>query len=484
MDDKVLDEKIMGILEMGTGVKALLFDEDSKHMLANLIPHSRFLENDFFLFEHIANRKRDKITNITCIAVLRPDNIKMLIEEVSDPFYEQYIVLFTNQIDPLMIEILATSDTRCVISEVHEMYLDFYRQDSFLYTLCGRGRESYTDVYRNRRVADGLFSFLMTMKRMPSIKVQAGDNELMELAEMLNARLSQVSMRPGGTLVMLDRSFDLYTPLLYEWRYQALLHEHTEYENGAVRLGGRSYSLESDTFFDSVRFKDVYGVAEEIKGLVKKAEVRKKRLSNHIFDDLEENTKLSHQVDTHFTLHGHIMRECLRLKELSELEMSILLDNSISRRSLDEYLLDKEIPSIRRSKLLVLYLMRNGMSVDRECRNYPDLCCSIEKFMRRHQRHMARQPYSYSFDSDLDVKLGYQPAIKKVLRHLVTGKLREKYLETLREGGDQSEFIIVYVRGGLTYGEYREVQQYCSTETKSSVYLLSDSMVSYKNLLN
>lgn len=156
MVDTLLDTKVERILEMSSGVKALLFDDDTKSILSNLIPHSRFLEKDYFLFDNIANRRREKMAGITCVVVIRPENIKLLIEEVSDPFYEQYIVLFTNQVDPLMIEILATSDTRCVVSEVHEIYVDFLKQDEYLYTLFGARGGRHTPLYRKKRIADGL----------------------------------------------------------------------------------------------------------------------------------------------------------------------------------------------------------------------------------------------------------------------------------------------------------------------------------------
>ncbi|AFM98514.1 Sec1-like vacuolar protein sorting-associated protein [Encephalitozoon hellem ATCC 50504] len=486
MHDDLLGKKVDEILTMGEGVKALLFDEDTKVILSNIIPHSRFLENDYFLFDSIMNRRREKIQGITCIAVIRPESIRWLIEEVSSPFYERYIILFTNQIDSLMLEILATSDVYCVISEVHEIYMDFFKQDNFLYTLHRTKVDDYASPSIRKRALDGIFSLIMNLGSIPTIKVQAGDKYLLEDSDMLNTRLTGLNLGQGGTLIMLDRSFDLYTPLLYEWRYQSLLYEHTEYENGIVRIGKKSYSVVGDPFFDASKFKDIYEVSEDIKGLIKKAEFKKKRLHEFIFDDLEENTKLSRQLEAHLAQHGHVMKACLRLKDLSEIEMSILKNNKVSKEEIDEYLARKDISVIERSKLLIIYSLKNRKNPSNEVKRHPDLIDEVEAFTKRYPLLMPIwRHYGYRFDDDVDIKLGYQPAIKRVLRHWWTSRLDGKCFSTARESENPMSYIIVYIRNGITYSEYRALYEYYSTEMegKSRLYIVGDSMISYKNIM-
>lgn len=483
MDD-LLSRKVCEILEMGEGVKALLFDEDTKVILSNVIPHSRLLENDYFLFDSIENRGRERIQGITCVVAVRPESIKWLIEEVSSPFYERYIVLFTNQVDSLLLEVLATSDVHCVVSEVHEIYIDFFKQDDFLYTLC-RPRAGGSPAHRRKRAVDGIFALVMSLGRVPTVVVQTGERSLMEDAESLSARLGTTNLAQGGTVIMLDRAFDLYTPLVYEWRYQSLLYEHAEYSNGVVRLGKRSYSMASDPFFCVSKFKDIYEVSEDIKGLVKRAEVRKKRLHNFIFDDLEENARISQQLEAHLAQHGHVMRACLRLKDLSELEMRILKDK-VGMEEVSEYLLRKDIPAAERSKLLVIYCLRNKKSLGDEARRFPDLAADTEEFARKYPPSASIwRYYGYRFDNDVDVKLGYQPAVKRVARHWWTGRLDDRCFSTVRESESPKDFLIVYIRNGTTYSEHRVLREYfaAAMEGRSRLYVVGDTMVSYKDVM-
>lgn len=486
MDDNLLSKKVDEILGMGEGIKALLCDEDTKIVLSNVIPHSRFLENDYFLFDSIMNRRREKIQGITCVVVIRPENIRWLIEEVASPFYERYIVLFTNQIDSLMLEILATSDVYCVISEVHEIYMDFFKQDDFLYTLHRAKTSSLTSPSMRKRALDGIFSLIMNLGGIPTIRIQAGDKYLLEDSDVLNTRLTGLNLEQGGTLIMLDRSFDLYTPLLYEWRYQSLLHEHADYENGVVRIGKKSYSVLHDSFFNASKFKDIYEVSEDVKGLIKKAEFKKKRLHEFIFDDLEENTKLSRQLEAHLSQHGHVMKACLRLKDLSEMEMNILKNNKVGREEIDEHLVRKDISIIERSKLLIIYSLRNKRNPNDEVKRYPDLIDEVESFTKRYPLTMPIwRYYGYRFDDDVDVKLGYQPAVKRVLRHWWTNRLDGKCFSTVRESENPMNYIIVYIRNGITYSEYRALCEYYSIAMKgrSRLYVVGDSMISYKNIM-
>ncbi|TBU15299.1 Sec1-like vacuolar protein sorting-associated protein [Ordospora colligata] len=483
--DTLLKEKIDGIIQMGEGVKALLFDEETKGMMSNIIPHSRFLENDYFLFDSIMNRKRERIQGITCITVIRPESIKWLVEEVSDPHYERYIVLFTNQIDSLMLEILATSDIHCVISEVHEIYIDFFRQDEFLYTLFKRGEQSYEGRQCRRRAVDGLFAFIMNMKKIPTVLVQKGCRGLTEDAEQLSEKLSGYNYDQGGTVIILDRAFDIYTPLVYEWRYQSLLHDHVNYEDGVAKVGKKAYLVSEDDFFNECKFKDINEISEMIKGLVKRAEVKKRRLQSLIFDDLEENTKISQQIETHLALHAHILKACLRLKEPSEMEMNILKGKNIDKNEVTNYLLRADAPSVERSKLLAIYSLKNGKDLQKEANDHPDLADKIECFLRKYPLSIhAHMPYSYRFEDGIDMKLGYQPAVKRLVRHWWTDKLNDRCFSAVRSAENPKDFVIVYVRNGVTYSEYRVLFEFYKSKMSdhSKLYVIGDFMVSYKDM--
>lgn len=232
--DILFKDQIEFILRRVSGVKVCLFDDESKQMISNSIPFSTFLNNDFFHFDFIYNKKRTPVSDISCIVILRPSSLKLLIEELVKPFYGCYIILFTNQIDPFALEIVANADVTGSVSEIHELYMDACKQDKFLYTIASS---------KHSRVVDGLYSLIASLEIDPSIKIYSyndrnNENQLglFEIGKELSVKASQHNFKKRGTVLLLKRDFDMITPLVYDWNYQSLIQEHLDIKNGIVKV--------------------------------------------------------------------------------------------------------------------------------------------------------------------------------------------------------------------------------------------------------
>lgn len=424
-------EKTSFILSKGTGVKCLLFDDTTKTILSNLIPHSKFLDSDFFLFESITS-KRTKL-EIQCVVVISPSNIKSLIEEITDPCYSSYIVLFTNQVDGLMLEMLARNDFYEVVEEVHEIYLDYYKQESRLYTLN----------------EEGLYSFVVSLKSIPTIYYTEGTSKA---AIALNNKLMYSNLNEGGEIYMFHRGFDILTPLLYDWKYQGMIKQFMKYENQIVE---DKYVMD-DSFFEENKFKDLNVVSEKIKKMISEVDAKKK-IKKLNLEEIRELSTLSEMINKHMTIHKEILAEGMKILEISEMEYEIIQNRKPV--GLERILGNKEVEEKARAKLLMIYYLKTRD--EGIISKFPEFSQYVEKVKR------FKIP-KYSFDKTVDPKIGYIPPVVK----------KKKDLDVIKERLNKGRFKIIYFQGGITMREYREI-----VERNPEVYVVADQIITYKDIM-
>ena len=462
------------ILARGKGIKACLFDDESKQFISNIIPYSRFQENDFFYFDYITNRDRVPISDICCIVIMRSTNLSMLIEELSSPFYSSYIVLFTNQIDPFVLEILAEADRKCLISEIHEIYLDLCKQGAFFYT---------TNSTRHKRVLDGLSSLIFSLEIAPVVKaiivkaIPSDDNSTAKLAKELIGRSQQYNFRRAGTVVLLRRGFDMLSPLICDWHYQSLISEFLGCDNGIVRIRGKEYSV-NDAFFEANRFSDIQATGDGIKELVRELERNKIKINNHEFEDIEEKAAHSAMVSTHLTIYNTVLELCMPNKQLSEMEMEIIRSGVLGHMDgLDDR---------QQLKLLLLYFVRRVSDWEEESKKHPKYRERIMKF--KNLWRPVDFPYKPTLSSDRDVKLSYEPPLRRIVKHVILNKTKPGSFDhydgsSCTDHDGESGPVIIFVEGGVTMAEYRETMLQAK-KMGAEVYLVSDSIITSRDILN
>ncbi|KAI5151553.1 vacuolar protein sorting-associated protein 45 [Enteropsectra breve] len=504
------------LLSRGTGIKAVLFDEESKRAISNIIPYSSFLDNDFFYFDYITNKERAVISDMACVVVIGISSIKFLIEELSSPKYSNYCVLFTNQIDPYILEILASSDTRSLISEVHEIYVGLCQQSPFLYTTSSDG---------SRGIADGLHSLLMSLEISPHVKVMISSNNTADSAKkaldaiksledskrccsVTPARITdkndlegaeqnlknigheiirkagQYSFLNEGTVVLLERNFDLFSPLMYDWHYQALIKEHLEYNNGIVKLNGKDYSV-NDHFFKRNMFRDIEAVGKDINGMVEELERNKIKISNYQFEDIEEKAAHSLAVETHLSIYNELMEMCIANQGLSEKALGIVFGenkefnreamNSGSDKAHNESKLNKE----NDIRLALLYAVKNMHRWEEVLRELPEHKAVLEKFKECYEP--VAFGYKAKLDSTRDSRLGYEPPLCRILRHICNGKINTECFESLNDCNERPGPVVFFINGGITMMEYRELMK-MGEELKVKVYCISTGIINYREI--
>jgi len=465
--DVLYKPQIDFILNRGTGVKACIFDDESKECICNIIPYSAFQDHNFFYFDYIHNRNRIPISDISCIVIIRPLNLKFLIEELTRPSYSTYIVLFTSPIDPFVLAILANADSKGIISEIYEINLDLVKHCSFLYT---------TNSPAINRISDGILSILMSLDAAPRFKTlfSGFKADFKGLSQEISTRVKQFNFKKQATVVFLPRSYDLVTPLLYDWHYHSLVLEHINYKNGAIRLDiGNNYTLE-DSFFEGSKFKDIHSVGEDLKGVVKELERSKSRISNYEFEGIEETTAYVMMIETHFSMYNKIINSCMANKEASEREINIARKREDDEASLKKLLKDDEA-SLKR---LLIHFVLYAEDWEEKSKKYPEFRDRLLRFKELYcPRKMVYKP---RFDDTKDIKLSYIPPIKRIIRHLISNKVKPGVVEETESG--VAGPLVLYIEGGVSPAEYRAVRE-AADENDVQIYVVSEDLINYKTLL-
>lgn len=472
METSVYTAKIKKVLGKGEGIKVALFDTRARSVLSNVVPHSLFLENSYFLFEAIDSR-RSKMGKVTCSVFIEPASISLLVKELRDPCYESYYIYFLNAVTDHELSVVADSDKLCVVREIYEIYVDLHQIETFLFTIDPRPE----NIFGSRdnvmiRDAERISSLLKTLEISPSVytiptrkKIARKIQDFMEGYDGKRAKL-----------LVLDRSIDMITPLLHEWRYQSMIHEYCDYENGIVKAFGQSFSLFNDKFFDENKFQEISKVSDSLKSYT--ARIQVKRTSSTLYPEGETRT-----METHLNIHNCILKECMKNAAISDAEYGCI-DHTYA--SYDSFLKQGGLSFAKKAKLFLIYLHSIGYNFTLEkeemlkhkiLRSYPEYIEIVDRYSA-YVRNWPGKRYKYKFASEADPKLGYQPPIRRIIRKFIQRKAKD--IEALGKDEGDSKSLVVYVNGGLTYSEYYSIL----CETKGlDVHIVSDYMIGFKDIM-
>lgn len=479
---------IQRILSLGRGPKVLLLDDTTSVMISNLIPHSTFLDHDFFLFEYITSKQRTRISETTCICFIRLDSLALLLSELQSPFYSDYILLFSNTIPDSFLGEIAEADVSCSVRGLYEVYIDLIQQQSNLFTVyAGSEKVAYgsTDFTYVKRVCDGLYSIYRTLNCVPCIRVQCDSEMAKFIGVEMSARFTGCD-KSDGTLLVLDRKMDIISCLVYAWTFQAMISEYIGLDNGVVKIGSKSYAIDSE-IFDSVKFMDINTASSEIR---KYSKEKTHKVSSGIIKNLTDNSKRSEIAESLLTIYNRIMQECIGNKELSELEYHIIVNKRIEPARLS-VLKDRSIPYVKRLKVLIIYLLRkkfNFKALEHGSSEVSDVAIQYAEF--REDLLRFRDMYltdsatctSFKFRSDVDVKLGYEPFIKSVVAAFLKDRINPVKYPMVRNGSGGKGNLVIYVVGGLTYNEYKIVSE-INKERELQIYIVTDRMITYNSMI-
>lgn len=282
--------------------KVLIYDRAGRDILLPLFSVAE-LRNLGITLHLLLHSDREPIPDSPAVYFVNPtpENLQRISRDLKEALYESFELNFISPIKRDKLEDLAqaslSSDSAHLISKIYDQYTNFVSLENKLFILRHQQRDAmcYYNLNRNTitdseinsatdQIVDGLFSMLVSIGMVPFIRAQCGG-----IAEFVAQKLDQkvrdnlrdsrnsLFQQDAGALtfnrpllLLLDRNFDLATPLAHSWTYQALIHDVLETGLNSVTLNTEekksSYDLsEMDSFWMEHRLLPIIpNVAEAI----------------------------------------------------------------------------------------------------------------------------------------------------------------------------------------------------------------------------
>ena len=521
----------------GQGIKVLLLDQETTPIISLVTTQSALLQHEVYLVDKITNRNREVMKHLKALLLIRPtsDNLQLLVEELRDPKYGSYAVTFTNILSRAHLERIAEADQYEAIKSIHEYYVDVAAVNNDLYCI---PRE--VNVYGSSpedwngdglvRSAQSVTSVLLALQKRPAIRYEKNSMLAqalaMEVQKVIETEEKLFTFPQDDTppvLLILDRKNDPITPLLTQWTYQAMVHDHFEIVNGRVSLPGEGLgeivlTADADPFFASnmyLNFGDLGGV---IKAYVESYQTRtnnNKKMESvadmkAFIEDYPEFRKLSGNVSKHVSLMSELSRmvEQKKLLEVSELEQSFACNDYHTNdlKTLQALLGDDSLNADAKIRLTALYALR----YERHPQNSTPLLVNLLKTFNVSTQVLdpliqamgatERQEELFSDDSIFskarsgikglkgieNVYTQHRPLLERTILALSKARLSDVKYPYLKNAArnEKPQDVIIHMIGGATYEEAKVVREMTTQIPGLRIVLGSDVILNSRKFLS
>lgn len=429
----------------GLGMKALIMDKLTSHVITQVYTMSQLAKNEVFLIEGLQEESsvntllQPSITPLPYVKALvlvraTSENIRALCHELSRPKFGKYYIFFTNRVSRQDISQLAEADRNELVEQVQQFYCDFLPLGAELWTVPTLtpiidNVKSYTSSGLNQ-CRDSIFAFMASLnKNLGTVRFDCASKLGSELAKELiryheqsnsnfteNKNQSQNSKSSKLNLYIFDRRCDAITPLLMNWTYRAMLHELLTIQRSQIDLTNvpgidlemQKISLDAD--FDDFYAENMllnYGdVSSNAQKLIQKFQKEKSAQSK--IDSISDMKafleryptfkKLQSMTSKHLTLIGELQKRVnsSKLFKVSEYEQNLVSGNCSNMVSeFLEIIKDGNVKDKDCLKLAAMFAARdmNNGNVEKildlptlKSRNIKALCSQLINKMKKYQR--------------------------------------------------------------------------------------------------
>ncbi|KAF1745794.1 hypothetical protein GCK72_022241 [Caenorhabditis remanei] len=480
----------------GSQMKLFLMDAETTPTVSCAFAQSEVMQKEVYIFDRIENKtSSENIKNLKCIVFVRPtaQNIERLVKELQDPRFSQYYLYFTNTINKYDVKRLAESDKNETVREVQEVFLDGIplRKDLFTMNL-NHIFDSSFNVKENEaeRIKSGIIALLLQLRKAPAVRYQKTSSNCKKIAD----EVAQFIRRENGlfenaksdtTLLVIERSQDIATPLLNQWTYEAMIHEMLTLTNNRCTCTDQSIVLSElhDDFFAKNIISNFGEIGQNIKALISEFQ-EKKHINKNLesiqdmkkfVEDYPQFKKISGTVSKHVTLVGELSNLIQKhnLLEISECEQTIVSEGDQNKcinkiRALLKNPKTREVDILR---LVLLYAIRyegtqNELeSLYRQLGPHRSKIEQTVKALLSYGGSRRRPADLFGGQSTIDITKRFikglkgveniytqhSPYLKTIVEMCQRGRLDNYPL--LSNDCDRMDNIILFIVGGATYEE-------------------------------
>jgi len=389
--------------------RVLVVDRLSIKILSTSIKMHQLNKEGITLVETLEKR-REPIPTMEAIYFLTPteESVKLLMEDFSKSVtqYKAAHVYFTEAIPEQLFRILSKSAAAKLMKSLVEVNISFTPYESKVYSLDLQPNLSpayspdRTDSLE--RMAEQLATLCSTLGEFPSIRYRAESGMNKHLAEILLNRLEaykedeptmgEGSEKARSQLIILDRGFDITSPLLHELTFQAMAYDLLPINNDVYKYNPNVDTTkevildENDDLWEELRHQHIALVNQIVSKKMKKFNEEKKIQTTGDKSDKKVNSirDLSllikkmpqHQAElAKFSTHLHMAEECMKsyqgyVDKLCKVEQDLAMGTDADgekirdqMRNIVPVLLDTNVTINDKIRIILLYILsKQGIS--------------------------------------------------------------------------------------------------------------------------
>lgn len=289
----VLDEAA----ERSEGWMVLVMDDTATRVISSVLTMYDIMEKRVTLVERL-NNARQPYKDMDVIYLIAPtiEATNTVIKDFSTESKRKYNNIHLFYLDAATDQVMALLQSSNIVVDrlltLKEVNMDFISPERNVFHCdcndsLARMYGRMPDATHAARMARQLATMCVTLNEHPTIRYQANSPYAKEIAERLDSYLKGFqasdptlsyrgdagSGKERGQLLVVDRSFDVATPLMHEYTYQAMANDVLNVDDGIVsfktQTGGTEKQAllnENDEMWVEFRHKHIATVVESIRG--------------------------------------------------------------------------------------------------------------------------------------------------------------------------------------------------------------------------
>ncbi|CAL2042086.1 unnamed protein product [Caenorhabditis brenneri] len=517
----------------------LILDKSAMEIVNSCLSLNEVFEEGVTLVEDLT-KCREPMPSMEAIYVMAavPDSIDILIRDFTrqskhfpENSYKFGHVFFLDVCNDELFNKLAKSSAVNYLKTLKEINLSFKPVESQIFTVNSQ------DEGNLRRTADGIASFCAASKINPTLRFHTNNAQSAEICYQVDQTLKDIQsdLTTQAELVVIDRSFDLISPLLHECTLQAMASDLTDFHNGIYRYKGDEDETkeipldENDPVWLEVRHKHLADVLKSVPKLTK--ELQQIRGSSSTNKSAKEVQTTIRQLPAYLKKKSkaeaylNLAEEC-REKYFGSLDKIILFEQDMAIEHTPEgnelndsqtvnrlsTFMSPEIPIDTRLRLILIFLLTIGKEKDEQFFNrfirhtdIPDDEFKVIQKMLNWRDRSRSSPFHRRRPPPEDERYPssrWDPKLRNLIQDIQQKRLDERGFKFLgqktisenraatsaRYGGGligrpkERRKIIVFVIGGITYSEIRTVYE-MSEQTNTTIILGSNTVLTPSQFL-
>jgi syntaxin-binding protein 1 len=358
------------VVKKAKGWMVLVTDSEATRVLSSVMTMYDVMENRISLVEKLEiNRQPFKELDVVYIVAASEASVKLICRDFQDESSAKYSDVHIFFLEPVPQRIMGMLENCPVLIDrlttLKEINVNFIaaEQSTFhfdsphsLNAMYG----AYPEVDHTDRMARQLASLCVTCQEHPSIRYLGTSKFAKEVATKLHQYISEYkrqsntamrgdhsSGKERGQILILDRSYDILTPLMHEYTYQTMANDLLSITDGIVeiakedakgRKGNQKCLLnDQDNLWVELRHQHIAKVIETVKARLSDIIDNNKGASLAARNDMNISDMAAavkalpeyRQIITKLSQHVNLAQQCMGafssegLLELSQLEQTI-----------------------------------------------------------------------------------------------------------------------------------------------------------------